>query len=185
VLNPVCLQRVAGSYRFTADSKYLTVVRSDSSSTNSRTAVFDAPMNAPLSSANAINLTPAYSNFPNGDPLSVLSIIGAGGLGLTYGNNGFWYTMQWPNAISINNVTSPVSLYTISENGGSTVRLSWNSTSPVLRGPQAATASFRAFFFGDTGAVAGLGADAYVNWALASSLLPCVVGLLALLALAM
>jgi len=177
-------QAVVNPYAFTLDSNYLTVVRSDSVSTNTRTTAYDAPMSAPLSAANAINLTPSYSNFPNGDPLAFLSVFGANGLFPTYGNNGFWYTMSWPNAAILNG-TSPLAVYAISENGGSTVRLSWNTTSPVLRNPQAATASFRVFFFGDTGATPGLGGDAYVNWALASSLLPCAVGLIALLALIM
>jgi hypothetical protein len=179
-------QRVTGTYSFTTDSKYLTVVRADSAANNSRTTLFNAPMSAPLSSTKVLNLTPAYTNFPNGDPLGGLSFFGTAALGQTYANNGFWYTMQWPNAVNINNVTSPTAVYTISENGGNTVRLSWNTTTPILRTPQAATASFRVFFFGDTGTVAGLGGDAYVNAAFASSLLPCAaVALFVLLALAL
>ncbi len=137
-------------------------------------------MQAPLAAANAINLTPAYPNFPNGDPLSLI-----GTRSPTYNNNGFQYQMRWPNAIlPVGNTTSPVAVYAISENGGNTVRLSWNSSSPVLVNPQSARASFRVFFYGDSVGT-GLGGDAYVNYALASSVVPCVVALIALLAVAL
>ncbi len=176
---PPLFQSVGG-YKFTRDSRYLGVARTDTDPTNTRTAFFDAPMSSPISSTKAINLTPAYPNFPNGDPLALVGFPGQ-----TFGDNGYYYTMLWPAAVNINTtLASPPSVYAISENGGDTVRLSWNSTLPALVNPQPASQSFRMFFFGDV-AGTGLGGEAYVNQALASSLLPLMIGLVALLALAL
>ncbi len=182
LLTTLCLQGFS-AYKFTSDSKYLTAVRVDSNAANTRTTLINALMQLPLEKSQ-INLTPAYANFPNGDPLATFVPP------TSFSNYAFLYTMQWPNAIAINtSAASNTALYAIAQSGGDTVQLSANNTNGFnVNAWQAASFSFRAFWFND--AQAGtvrtfFGGDAYVNYALASSLLPCVFGLVVLLAVAL